>query len=134
MRRGGHATSSSARGASCGKATAGLKYLSTNMSLRAALYGYIWQLLENKARFISHVMAGEVTQRTADNVAEVVLTAAEIKALASGNPRVIQKVRLGTELGRLHRVRSVWLNSRFDAQREMTGNERTIAALTSDIA
>jgi hypothetical protein len=42
-------------------------------------------------------------------------------------------VRLDAELGRLHRVRSVWLNGRFDAQREMTRNERMIAGLTSEI-
>jgi hypothetical protein len=94
---------------------------------------YLWQLLENKARFISQVMAGEISQRTADDVAEVVLSAAEIKALASGNPKVVQKVQLDAELGRLERVRSVWLNGRLAGQHELERNTLRLAELANDI-
>jgi hypothetical protein len=80
---------------------------------------YLWQLLENKARFISHIMAGEVTARTAEDIAEVVLTAAEIKAIASGNPKIVEKVKLEAELGRLDRVRGVWVNARIAMRNEL---------------
>src|SRR5499433_4464201 len=44
---------------------------------------YSWQLLENKSRFISQVMRGEVTGRVAEDVDLAVLTASQIKAIAS---------------------------------------------------
>jgi N12 class adenine-specific DNA methylase/SAM-dependent methyltransferase len=70
--------------------------------------GYSWQLIESKARFIAQALAGEITARTIDDTAEVVLSAAEIKAIASGNPQVLRKVQLETEIARLDRVRTVW--------------------------
>jgi hypothetical protein len=54
-----------------------------------------WQLLENKARFIGQVMTGEVTTRMADDVGDTVLTAAEVKAIASGNPRIFERFKIG---------------------------------------
>jgi N12 class adenine-specific DNA methylase len=80
--------------------------------------GFLWQLLESKARFISQVMAGEVTARTADDVSDVVLNAADIKALASGNPKVIHKVKLDAELARLERIRAVWISSMVSLRQE----------------
>ena len=65
---------------------------------------YSWQLLENKSRFISQVMRGEVTARVAEDVDLAVLTASQIKAIASGNPLVLEKVGFETELTRLDRL------------------------------
>jgi hypothetical protein len=69
---------------------------------------YSWQLLENKSRFISQVMRGEVTARNAEDVDLAVLTASQIKAIASGNPLVLEKVGLETELTRLDRLYATW--------------------------
>jgi hypothetical protein len=74
--------------------------------------GYMWQTLESKARFISQIMAGEVTARTADDIDDLVMTAAQIKAIASGNPRILEKVGLEVELTKLERLYSVWLAGR----------------------
>ena len=83
--------------------------------------GYMWQTLESKARFISQIMAGEVTARTADDVDQLVMTAAQIKAIASGNPQILEKVALEVELTKLERLYSVWLSNRrrmqFEAER-----------------
>ena len=83
--------------------------------------GYMWQTLESKARFISQIMAGEVTARTADDVDQLVMTAAQIKAIASGNPQILEKVGLEVELTKLERLYSVWLSNRrrmqFEADR-----------------
>ena len=83
--------------------------------------GYMWQTLESKARFISQIMAGEVTARTADDVDQLVMTAAQIKAIASGNPQILEKVALEVELTKLERLYSVWLSNRrrmqFEADR-----------------
>ncbi len=92
---------------------------------------YLWQLLENKARFINQVLAAEITQRTADDVAEVVLTAAEMKALASGNPKVIQKIQLETELNRLERVYAVWRNGQHDLRWKQDHSARASARHTT---
>ena len=96
--------------------------------------GYIWQLLENKARFISQVLAEDVTQRAADDIAEVVLTAGEMKALASGNPRVVEKVKLETELGRLQRLKTAWQQNQRTLDWDCRGLETRISDLTDLIA
>src|SRR5262245_29040395 len=69
---------------------------------------YSWQLLENKSRFISQVMRGESPARVAEDVDLAVLTASQIKAIASGNPLVLEKVGLETELTRLDRLYATW--------------------------
>lgn len=71
---------------------------------------FSWSVLEQKSRYISQLMAGEITARTAENVDEVVLTAAQIKAIASGNPAIMEKVGIEAELAKLSRLYSAWLN------------------------
>lgn len=73
---------------------------------------YSWQILENKSRFIAQIMKGEVTARTAEDVDQAVLTASQIKAIASGNPLVLEKVGLEAELIRLERLYTTWLTGR----------------------
>src|SRR5262249_11565601 len=68
--------------------------------------GFIWQTLETKARFIGQMRSGDVTIREIDDISEVVLSAAEIKAIASGNPKVIRKVQLDAELVKLASLQS----------------------------
>lgn len=74
--------------------------------------GYMWQTLESKSRFISQIMAGEVTARTAEDVDQLVMTAAQIKAIASGNPLILEKVAAEVELTKLERLYSVWRGNR----------------------
>ncbi len=85
--------------------------------------GYIWQTLETKARFIGQMRSGDVTIRAIDDISEVVLSAAEIKAIASGNPRVIRKVQLDAELVKLASLQS----SHRDTQARMRTKLRDIA-------
>jgi hypothetical protein len=73
---------------------------------------YSWQILENKTRFIAQIMKGEVTARTAEDVDQAVLTASQIKAIASGNPLVLEKVGLEAEVIRLERLYSTWFAGR----------------------
>lgn len=61
---------------------------------------YSWQLLENKQRFISSFLSGTSTTRDADDVADVVLNYAEIKALAIGNPLIKKRVETANRLER----------------------------------
>ncbi|HJZ50434.1 MAG TPA: helicase-related protein, partial [Roseiflexaceae bacterium] len=69
-----------------------------NYVTESSFDGYIWQTLETKSRFIQQMRSGDVTIRAIDDISEVVLSAAEIKAITSGNPKVIRKVQLDAEL------------------------------------
>ncbi|MBL8206011.1 MAG: hypothetical protein JNM09_17375 [Blastocatellia bacterium] len=88
--------------------------------------GYMWQTLENKARFIAQIMTGEVTARTAEDVDDLVMTAAQVKAIASGNPRILERVSIEVELARLSRLYSVWRKSRHHLRWEAEAMPRRV--------
>ena len=69
-------------------------------------------MLENKARFIAQVITGEVKVRSADDVGDTVLTAAEVKAIASGNARVFEHFSILNQCAKLERVRNSWVMTR----------------------
>jgi N12 class adenine-specific DNA methylase/adenine-specific DNA methylase len=75
---------------------------------------YMWQTLETKARFIQQVMSGRVSVRTAEDVEGGALTYAEIKAIASGNPAVMEKVKIDTEIRKLDQLRAAHLNQQHN--------------------
>jgi len=62
---------------------------------------YSWQLLESKQRFICQLLSGSVTQRSASDIDDVVLSYAEVKALAIGNPLIRERVETVNEMRRL---------------------------------
>lgn len=84
--------------------------LGVGANIQESLYvdAYSWQILGNKTRFIAQIMKGEVTARIAEDVDQAVLTASQIKAIASGNPLVLEKVGLEAEVIRLERLYSTW--------------------------
>ncbi|MCD8049222.1 MAG: hypothetical protein LUG52_06420 [Clostridia bacterium] len=61
---------------------------------------YSWQLLENKQRFISSFLSGASAARDMDDIADAVLTYAEVKALAIGNPLIKKRVEAANVLER----------------------------------
>ena len=67
---------------------------------------YMWQTLETKAKFIHQVMTGDTHIRHIEDIDSRALTYAEIKAIASGNPLVIEKASVDAEVMRLNRLRS----------------------------
>src|SRR6266853_6470881 len=70
---------------------------------QASFDAYMWQTLETKARFISQVMTGESDLRRIEDIDGAALTYAEVKAIASGNPMVIEKANVDAEVARLAR-------------------------------
>lgn len=62
---------------------------------------YSWQLLETKQRFIASLLDGSLTQRSMSDIQDTVLTYAEAKALAVGNPLIKKRVETANELTRL---------------------------------
>ncbi len=102
---------------------------------------YMWQCLETKAKFIAQVMTGDTSLRRLEDVDGAALTYAEVKAIASGNPLVIEKANVDAELARLTRLRSqdVEANYRLRSQvRHLTDElprlERRLEALRQDLA
>jgi hypothetical protein len=80
---------------------------------------YSWQTLETKARFIAQVMAGDKWIRSLEDVELAALSYAEVKALASGNPLVIEKAGVDAEVARLATLFSVWRNQRYANESEV---------------
>ena len=90
---------------------------------------YMWQTLETKARFIAQVMKGDKGLRSLEDVELAALSYAEVKALASGNPLVVEKAGLDAEVAKLSTLFSVWRNQRWDNQREVGNLPMLIEAL-----
>jgi N12 class adenine-specific DNA methylase len=74
---------------------------------------YMWQTLETKAKFIAQVMSGDMTVRRLEDMDSAALTYAEVKAIASGNPLVIEKAQVDAELIRLVRLRSAHAEEQY---------------------
>lgn len=65
---------------------------------------YMWQALERKARFIGQVLGGDRTIREVDDLGEVTLTYTEVKALATGNPLLMEHTEAVADVSRLQRL------------------------------
>ena len=74
---------------------------------------YMWQTLETKAKFIAQVMTGDMTVRRVEDLDSAALTYAEVKAIASGNPLVIEKAQVDAGLMRLTRLRSAHAEEQY---------------------
>ncbi|MET0649733.1 MAG: helicase C-terminal domain-containing protein [Pyrinomonadaceae bacterium] len=95
--------------------------------------GYMLQTLESKARFISQILAGEVTARTAEDVGDMVLTVAQVKAIASGNPMVQRRIELEVKLVKLDRLRAAYYNNRAAMRADLEELPQIIAAQEAEV-
>ncbi len=102
---------------------------------------YMWQTLETKARFIHQVMRGETSVRSAEDLESGALTYAEIKAIASGNPAVVEKIKIDTEVRKLDQLRAVHANQQRhirweirDLPRQIAEAKLHLASIEADIA
>lgn len=71
---------------------------------------YLYQLVENKQRFISQIMTSKAIVRSAEDIDEKALSYAEIKALAAGNPLIIEKTNLDAEVSKLKLLKQSYLS------------------------
>ena len=62
---------------------------------------YSWQLIETKQKFISQVYRGDTSVRTLDDLDNQVMGYAQIKAIASGNPLILEKFKIDTDVQKL---------------------------------
>lgn len=69
---------------------------------------FMWQTLERKSRFIDQIMRGRLDVREIEDVGENTLSFAEVKAISSGNPLILEKSKADQELSRLERLNRAW--------------------------
>jgi N12 class adenine-specific DNA methylase len=94
---------------------------------------YMWQTLETKMRFIAQVMKGDKGIRSLEDVELAALSYAEVKALASGNPLVIEKSGVDAEVAKLSTLFSLWRNQRYANESEVGRLPMMIEALERKI-
>ena len=96
---------------------------------------YLYQLVENKQKFIAQIMTSKAPARIADDVDETALSYSEIKALATGNPLIIEKCNLDVEVSKLNMLKANHLNQRFALEKLVLRKyPADIAKLTEAIA
>ena len=101
---------------------------------------YSWQLLENKQKFISQIMTSKSPVRSADDIDEAALSYAEIKALATGNPYIKEKMDLDIQVAKLRLMKSNFDSQRYRLEDDIlvnypkmiTATEERIAGLKID--
>ena len=103
---------------------------------------YLYQLVESKQKFISQIMTSKSPVRSADDVDEQALSYAEIKALASGNPLIKEKMDLDIEVSKLKLLKSNHLNQRYSLEdaisktfpKQIAETQARIAGYGADVA
>jgi superfamily II DNA/RNA helicase len=94
---------------------------------------YSWQILETKARFIEQFLTGHTDVREMEDIGETVLSMAEIKALASGNPKIMERVMVQNEIMKLEQLRLSWQSERRNSQRQLAGRKEELEQTESRI-
>ena len=95
---------------------------------------YMWQTLETKAKFITQVMSGDMTVRRVEDLDSTALTYAEVKAIASGNPLVIEKAQVDAELMKLTRLRSAHAEEQYRIRANMRHSQEEAQRYTERLA
>lgn len=74
---------------------------------------YLYQIIENKQRFISQIMTSKAAVRSAEDIDEAALSYAEVKALATGNPYIKEKMGLEADVANLNLFKANYLKQRY---------------------
>ena len=93
----------------------------------------LWDILERKQNFINQVMNGESVGRETEDTGEVTLSAAEVKALASGSPLILEQVQLDTDIKKLESLYRAHKSSVRAAKDRLEKDKGTIAELKTRI-
>ena len=101
---------------------------------------YMYQLVEQKQKFISQIMTSKTPARTMEDIDEKALSYGEIKALATGNPLILEKTNLDSEISKLKLLKQSFMNQKYALQdkvikyypEEITRLNNKIAAMEED--
>ena len=77
---------------------------------------YMYQLVEQKQKFISQIMTSKTPARTMEDIDDKALTYGEIKALATGNPKILEKTSLDTDVAKLKLLKQEFMNQKYSLQ------------------
>jgi N12 class adenine-specific DNA methylase/adenine-specific DNA methylase len=103
---------------------------------------YLYQTLENKQRFISQIMTSKSPVRSAEDIDETALSYAEVKALATGNPYIKEKMDLDIQVSKLKLLKANHLSQRYALEdrllkmlpQQIKSTEERIAGYEQDVA
>lgn len=103
---------------------------------------YMYQTIEKKQHFISQIMTSKNPARSMEDVDMAALSYAEIKALASGNPQIKEKMDLEVEVSKLQMLKQTFLSQKYELEnkiqygypRRIKEMERRIECYEQDIA
>ncbi len=103
---------------------------------------YLYQTLENKQRFISQIMTSKSPVRSAEDIDETALSYAEVKALATGNPYIKEKMDLDIQVSKLKLLKANHLSQRYTLEDrllkilpvQIKSTEEKIAGLEKDVS
>ena len=94
----------------------------------------LWDILDRKQNFINQVMNGENVGRETEDTGEVTLSAAEVKALASGSPLIMEQVELDTAIKKLESLYRAHISAVRSAKERLSKDNGQIASLEKQIA
>ena len=80
---------------------------------------YLWQIQEQKLRYISQVMTGKSIMRSCNDLDETVLEAAQIKAIAAGNSDIAKKMKIDNEVVNLRILKADWQNKKIELEKNI---------------
>ena len=103
---------------------------------------YMWQTIESKQKFISQIMTSKSPVRSCEDIDETALSYAEVKALATGNPYIKEKMDLEIDVSRLKLVKANYQSQKYAMEdrllkyfpREVKLTEERIAGFKADIS
>ncbi len=96
---------------------------------------YSWQLIENKQRFIGQIMTSKSPVRSCEDIDEAALSYAEVKALATGNPYIKEKMDLDIQVSKLKLMKANHTSQKYRLEDNITQNyPRQISALSERVA
>lgn len=90
---------------------------------------YRWQTVERKALSSDQILSGQIATRSTEDIDAVHFDYGVVKALASNNPIVMERVRLQTELQRYQALQRVYQSRRFEAQQALDIAQQELASL-----
>ena len=117
-------------------------HLAQGDSTEGTFDAYLYQLVESKQKFISQIMTSKSPVRSAEDVDEQALSYAEIKALASGNPMIKEKMDLDIEVSKLKLLKANHLSQKYALEdaiskgfpKQIAETQARIAGYGADIA
>ncbi|MDQ1340581.1 MAG: hypothetical protein QG567_1738 [Campylobacterota bacterium] len=88
----------------------------------------LWEKIEAKAKFIAQIRSGEIKDREVEDVNGEAANAAEMKAAASGNPLVMEEVKLKRDIGKLEAVKKNFNRGLYDREARIEYYKRQLGS------